>query len=48
MIQPPTDSLYKFMAITGILLAVFIIVYPRAKVYELDREATSLQARWTF
>jgi hypothetical protein len=30
----PTDSLYKFVALTGLALALFAITYPQAKLVE--------------
>ena len=31
----PTDNLYKFIAMTGLVLVIFVIVYPSQKLVEL-------------
>ena len=31
----PTDNLYKFVAMTGLVLIIFVIVYPSQKLVEL-------------
>jgi hypothetical protein len=38
MIKPPTDSLYKFMAISGLLLLVFCLIYPEQRRFEVNIE----------
>lgn len=45
MIQPPTDNLYKFMAIVGLLLWVGGALYPWSKAYEIEKEVISLEAQ---
>jgi hypothetical protein len=43
MLQPPTDNLYKFMAISGLLLFAAFFVLPYLKIIELEDGATKLQ-----
>lgn len=43
-LQPPTDNLYKFMAILGLLLWVGGAVYPWTKAYELQIQVIELTA----
>lgn len=45
MIHPPTDNLYKFMAIVGLLLWVGGALYPWSKAYEIEKEVISLEAQ---
>lgn len=45
MIQPPTDNLYKFMAIVGLLLWVGGALYPWTKAYELEKELIMVEAQ---
>jgi len=45
MIQPPTDNLYKFMAIIGLLMWVGGAIYPWTKLYEAEKEMVVLQAQ---
>jgi hypothetical protein len=44
MFQPPTDNLYKFMAIVGLVLWVGGSLYPWTKAYEVERELITLEA----
>jgi len=44
MLQPPTDNLYKFMAIIGLMLWIGGALYPWQKAYEMERELITLQA----
>ena len=44
MLQPPTDNLYKFMAIIGLILWVGGALYPWTKAYEVEKELISLEA----
>jgi hypothetical protein len=44
MIQPPTDNLYKFMAIVGLLLFIGGALYPLTKAYEIEKELTVVSA----
>lgn len=43
-LQPPTDNLYKFMAILGLLLFVGGTIYPWTKAYELEIRVIELTA----
>lgn len=45
LIQPPTDNLYKFMAIVGLLLWVGGALYPWSKAYEIEKELITLEAQ---
>jgi hypothetical protein len=45
IIQPPTDNLYKFMAIFGLILWVGGMFYPLTKAYELKRDQIELEAQ---
>lgn len=45
MIQPPTDNLYKFMAIFGLILWVAGVLYPWSKAYELELELLEVEAQ---
>jgi hypothetical protein len=36
MIQPPTDKLYKFMAVAGIALVIFGITYPIDRYHDAE------------
>lgn len=38
MLQPPTDSLYKFMAVSGLLILCFSVVWPELRIYELEQQ----------
>ena len=44
MLQPPTDNLYKFMAIVGLILWVGGALYPWTKAYEVEKELITLEA----
>ena len=44
MLQPPTDNLYKFMAIIGLILWVGGALYPWTKAYEVEKELITLGA----
>jgi len=44
MLQPPTDNLYKFMAIIGLMLWVGGTLYPWTKAYEVEKELIALEA----
>lgn len=51
MYQPPTDSLYKFCALLGIVIALFSLYYPRTIIIDLrtkynavDREIKATEA----
>ena len=44
MLQPPTDNLYKFMAIVGLILWVGGGLYPWTKAYEVEKELITLEA----
>lgn len=44
MFQPPTDNLYKFMAIIGLILWVGGALYPWTKAYEVGKELITLEA----
>ena len=44
MLQPPTDNLYKFMAIIGLMLWIGGVLYPWTKAYEVEREIIMLEA----
>jgi hypothetical protein len=43
IIQPPTDNLYKFMAISGLLIFGFFLVWPTLQIFQLSRETIQLQ-----
>jgi hypothetical protein len=43
MFEPPTDSLYKFMAISGLLMVGFGVGYPFSQLIKLEREAEHLR-----
>jgi hypothetical protein len=45
MIQPPTDNLYKFMAIVGLLLFIGGALYPWTKAYEIEKELIVVSAQ---
>lgn len=34
----PTDNMYKFLAITGLVIAIYAITIPYAKIQELERQ----------
>lgn len=38
ILKPPTDNLYKFLALSGLLLSVFSIVYPAHLYMEIDKD----------
>ena len=38
IIQPPTDSLYKFMAVSGLLILCFSMIWPELRLYELEQQ----------
>jgi hypothetical protein len=42
LIQPPTDNLYKFLAISGLLLIGFAVVFPFTKLMDLKRMTVEL------
>ena len=44
MLQPPTDNLYKFMAIFGLILWIGGALYPWTKAYEVEKELITLEA----
>ena len=41
--QPPTDSLYKFMAVSGLLILGFSLIWPELRLYELEKQAVELE-----
>lgn len=43
--QPPTDNLYKFMAIFGLILWVGGIFYPLNKAYEMEEDVIEIEAQ---
>lgn len=43
MISPPTDSLYKFMAVSGLLLIVSMVIWYFSEVGRIDREQYEVQ-----
>ena len=45
MISPPTDSLYKFIAISGLVLVIWGVTFPENKRYELAVESEKIIAR---
>jgi hypothetical protein len=45
LLQPPTDNLYKFMAILGLMLWIGGVLYPWTKAYELEKEIIFLEAQ---
>lgn len=44
MFTPPTDNLYKFFAIAGLILLVFSLYYPKKLVEEVSSEIIKLNA----
>lgn len=42
IIQPPTDSLYKFMAVSGLLILGFSMIWPELRLYELEKQVVEL------
>jgi hypothetical protein len=40
--QPPTDSLYKFMAVAGLLILGFSMIWPELRLYELEKQTVQL------
>jgi hypothetical protein len=46
MIQPPTDNLYKFLAIFGLLLFGFSVYVPLQRLDEYSREVAKWNAAW--
>jgi len=50
MLEPPTDNLYKFLAIFGLLIWGFSIVYPWSRMLEHEREEEKLvgETRWAY
>jgi hypothetical protein len=42
MIQTPTNNLYKFLAIIGLLLSAFFSTYPLLKMFDLNQESIRL------
>ena len=46
MLNPPTDNLYKFMAIIGLILWVGGALYPFTKAYEVEKELITLEAEF--
>ena len=47
MISPPTDSLYKFVAISGIVLIIWGLSFPWSKSYEFELETEELASKTT-
>lgn len=45
MITPPTDSLYKFVAIAGVIMILWGSAFPWNKAYELKLQAVELDGR---
>jgi hypothetical protein len=45
MMTPPTDSIYKFLAIAGLVLIIWGISFPESKKYELSIDSVKLAAR---
>jgi hypothetical protein len=41
--QPPTDSLYKFMAVSGLLILGFSLIWPELRLYELEKQTVELE-----
>jgi hypothetical protein len=50
MFEPPTDNLYKVIAIFGLLIWGFSIVYPWSRTLEHEREEEKLEGetRWAY
>ena len=46
MLQPPTDNLYKFLAIFGLVLFGFSIYVPLQRLEEHSREVAKWNAQW--
>ena len=42
IIQPPTDSLYKFMAVSGLLILGFFVIWPELRLYELGQQTVQV------
>ena len=42
IIQPPTDSLYKFMAVSGLLILGFSMIWPELRLYELEQQTVQV------
>ena len=42
----PTDNLYKFLALAGLLLLVFALVYPLDRLTELQLKQTKIDTEW--
>lgn len=47
MLQPPTDNLYKFLAIFGLVVFGFSIFVPLQRLEEHSRELAKWNAAWT-
>jgi hypothetical protein len=45
MITPPTDSLYKFIAIAGVVMILWGSAFPWNKAYELKLQAVDLDGK---
>ena len=45
MISPPTDSLYKFIAISGVVLFLWGAAFPWNKAYELKLQSIDLAGK---
>ncbi len=43
ILQPPTDSLYKFMAVSGLLIICFSVIWPELRIYELEQQSIQLK-----
>ena len=44
--QIPTDSLYKFMALSGLAIVVTFIVFPGQKLLEIEKQSVQIQGEY--
>ena len=41
----PTDNLYKFLAISGLFIVIFSLVYPRTRLSEITQKTIELETK---
>ena len=46
IIQPPTDCLYKFIAISGLLIFCFSMVWPELRLNELEQQSIQVMGEF--
>lgn len=43
--QPPTDNLYKFMAISGLVILGFFLIWPEMEMSEFGKRNSAVNGR---